>query len=510
MPDLQIPPIVFAPARGARIAYQRWGEGPDVVAVPPLAQNIETAWERPEIRVMFERFGSFSRYLHFDKRGTGVSDRSGRIADIDEQVDDLRAVMDHAGIDRAHLFGASEGGPVTLLFAATYPDRVRTVTLFGSGARLPPPELTSDEVRAIEARQDEFARAWGTPASSVAQRFAPSVVAVDPDFPTWHQRYERVAATSDCLRELLVLSLRTDVRDALPDVPQPVLLLHRVDDGAIPIDRARETAATLPRARLVELPGPDHFAYAGDVDRWMDEMERLVTGDVRSTPVAARRPATVSIRTLGRFSVTVDGEEVPVSAWGSRLARTLLKRLVVARGWPVTREELFDLLWPDEIDRAKLGARLSVQLSTVRRILGGGVVADRTAIRLDVDAVHTDLEAFHQATEDAAIVAAYPGDLLPEDVHEAWTAAARDEARGRFVLAARRLAETAVSGGHADEAVRLGRRLLDTDRFDETAHRLVVRALLDAGEDAEAARAHAAWAGAMAELEVEVPPLAPS
>ncbi|MDJ0792496.1 MAG: alpha/beta hydrolase, partial [Acidimicrobiia bacterium] len=106
----EVPPIRFAESHGARIAYQDFGDGPaTVVAIPPMAQNIEMSWEWPDIRTMLERFGSFSRYIVFDKRGTGCSDRRSRVNTIDERVDDLRAVMDAAGVDRAHLFGTSEG-----------------------------------------------------------------------------------------------------------------------------------------------------------------------------------------------------------------------------------------------------------------------------------------------------------------------------------------------------------------------------------------------------------------
>ncbi|MFW2383211.1 MAG: alpha/beta fold hydrolase, partial [Acidimicrobiales bacterium] len=141
-----IPPIHFAQARGARIAYQIFGEGQaTIVSIPPMAQNIEMAWERPEIRRMFDRFGSFSRFLHFDKRGTGASDRRSHVPGIDERVDDLRAVLDHAAIERSHFFVSSEGGPMAILFAATYPDRVQSLTLWGSGPSMMPAEMTEDE-----------------------------------------------------------------------------------------------------------------------------------------------------------------------------------------------------------------------------------------------------------------------------------------------------------------------------------------------------------------------------
>ena len=127
---------------------------------------------------------------------------------------------------------------------------------------------------------------------------------------------------------------------------------------------------------------------------------------------------------MGRFDVVVDGTSVPTSAWGSKRARTLLKRLVVARGWPVTRDELIEVLWPDGGDIDRLGARLSVQLSAVRRILRGGVIADRSSIRLDLDHVDVDIERWFAQTDDAAIVAGYDGEFLPDDRYEDWSGAA--------------------------------------------------------------------------------------
>jgi DNA-binding SARP family transcriptional activator len=232
----------------------------------------------------------------------------------------------------------------------------------------------------------------------------------------------------------------------------------------------------------------------------MDEFERFVTGAVRSRPVAAARRPDVRVTTLGRFAVTVDGEEVPASAWGSRRARQLCKRLVAARGWPVTRDELFDLLWPDEVERDRLGARLSVQLSGVRRVLRGGVIADRQSVRLDLEEVDTDLEAFFRATGDAAVVAAYPGPFLPEDRYESWTDGARAEAQARFVPSARREARRLLEAGEPDAAVQLAVRLRDIDRYDEDTHRLLIAALDRAGAGTEAERARATYRSAMAEL----------
>ncbi len=176
---------------------------------------------------------------------------------------------------------------------------------------------------------------------------------------------------------------------------------------------------------------------------------------------------------MGRFDVVVDGAAVPTSEWGSKRARTLLKRLVVARGWPVTRDELIELLWPEGGGTDRLGARLSVQLSAVRRILRGGVVADRSSIRLDLDHVDVDIERWFAQTDDDAIVAGYDGEFLPDDRYDDWSAPLRDEVRARFGVAVRRLAEVS----NARDAIELWRRLLTQAPYDEDAHRALVATL---------------------------------
>lgn len=455
---LELPPIQFAEARGgARIAYQRWGSGPPVVAVPPAAQNIEIAWEWPGLRSIFERFGSFCDYLHYDKRGTGSSDRTIRVPHVDDRVDDLRAVMDAAGVDRAHLFAQSEGGVTTLLFAAAYPHRVESLIFVGSSARLFVGETLADDVRAQQVeRRTEFARAWGTPDSLSIEIFAPSMVDSD-EFRTWYTRYERLSAGHDSLRELFIEMLDMDAREAVPDIEAPMIVMHRVGDASMPIELGRELAALAQDATLIELPGVDHFSFVGDVDSWLDPFEQWVTGTVQDRDRRSGPSGTAQVTMLGRFAVVVDGREVELNEWGSRRARTLLKRLVIARGWPVTRDELFDLLWPDEIDRSRLGARLSVQLSNVRRVLGGGVIADRDTVALDRSHVSTDLDELLQCNDDARIIELGEGDFLPEDRYDDWVVPTREQVRLTVTAAIRRrLADIESDGGtDSPEALRL-------------------------------------------------------
>ena len=498
---LEVPQVLFAESGAGRLAYQVFGEGPNLVAIPPTAQHIEMAWEWPGIRSMLEQFASFCRYLHFDKRGTGASDRKSRVPGIDERVEDLRAVMDAAGFESAHLFACSEGGPMAILFAATYPERVESLIFHGSCAAQVAPDATPEELQARRHSHREFAGLWGTEDSPVVPGFAPSM-AGDTEYRRWHQSYERSAAASDSLLELLELTIEMDVREVLPDLGLPTLVLHRTGDRVIPIEWGRELADAIPGARLVELAGDDHFQYVGEVDVWMDEVQRFVTGTVTTRSGSSNR--TVEVLTMGRFSVLRDGEEVPVSEWGSRMARQICKRLVEARGWPVSREQLIDMIWPDETDLIRLSARLSVQLSAVRRMLGGGVIADRSSVRLDLGHVSTDLERLFAAGDDEEVVVAYGGEFLPEDVYEDWTGPMRDEVRMKFVTAARRLADRLAETGDHDRVLHLARRLLDVDRYDERAHRLLVETLEAMGERAEAERANQVWEETMAELGVKV------
>jgi pimeloyl-ACP methyl ester carboxylesterase/DNA-binding SARP family transcriptional activator len=505
-------PVRYARVEGVSLAYQTWGAGSTaIVAIPPLAQNIELMWERPEYRRMLDRLGSFARVLHFDKRGTGASDRAARMPTIDERVEDLRFVMDHAGIPRAHLLGVSEGGPVALAFAATYPRRVHGVMLMSSGARI---HGDATPQQRIEGRQwdETFADRWGTEASMTLDVFAPSL-AKDAGYRAWEPRYERQSASPAALRELLGMMEEIDVRPLLASITAPVLVLHRRGDPAIPIERAREVADAVAGARLVELDGDDHMAHAGDVHAWLDEVEAFTTGSVSSRPSRAPPPGDrAEIRTMGGFGVRVGGQDVPLTAWGSRQARQLCKRLAVSAGQPVSRDELIDMLWPDEVDATRLGARLSVLLSHVRRVLGGGLVSDRGAVRLDLSTVDLDLRTFHDALargDDAAAVAAHRGQVLPEDGYEGWAAAERDRTVFAVVGAHRRLAAAAAATSDVDGVVAHTSAIIDLDPYDERAHELLVRTLEAAGRRGDAARADARYRQRMVELGVRPQDLLP-
>jgi pimeloyl-ACP methyl ester carboxylesterase/DNA-binding SARP family transcriptional activator len=497
-------PVRFARVDGAAIAYQTWGRGPArIVAVPPLAQNIELTWERPELRSFFERLGRFAHVLHFDKRGTGASDRTDRMPTVDQRVEELVAVMDAAGFDRAHLLGLSEGGPVAIALAATYPERVQSLTLAAAGARTVPDDEGPQRERRL-AGVRFFHERWGTDATVTLDVFAPSV-AGDPDYRNWEPRYERQSATPAALGELLEMVESIDVRPLLSSVTVPALVLHRRGDRIVAIDRAREAAASLPDARLVELDGDDHFMHVGDVDAWVDHFERFVAGSV-SAPARPRATRVVRIETMGGFRVLVDGEPVPAGAWGSRQARLVCKRLAVTVDRPVTRDELVELLWPDELDAARTGARLSVVLSNIRRVLGGGIVADRDSVKLDLAVVQLDLATLAAAIaagDDEAVVRGATGPVLPEDPYDEWAAVARSRFDAAVASARRRLAGVASSERRWDDVVDHARAMLEVDGFDERAHELLVQALRSGGRHGEGVVALDRYRAAMAELGVQ-------
>lgn len=258
-----IPQIRFARSDDATIAYQTWGEGAWFVATPPLAQNIEVAWESPYWRRMFDLLGARSRFVHFDKRGTGVSDRSVDLH-LDRRVDDFRSVMDACGVDAAVLCGISEGGPLALAFAAAHPERVRGLVLYGTFARILhdtdyPIGLEPDRYRATTAAWE---RRWGTPRCAVVDQFSPSL-ADDEAFRTWSARYMRQSCSPGTLAAIDAANADVDVRHLLADVRVPTLVLHRTGDRVAPVAWGRYLAEHIPGARYVELDGDDHLPWIG-------------------------------------------------------------------------------------------------------------------------------------------------------------------------------------------------------------------------------------------------------
>ncbi|HET6951763.1 MAG TPA: alpha/beta fold hydrolase [Acidimicrobiales bacterium] len=266
---------------GHEIAFQVVGEGPDVVFVPGFVSNLDLHWEHPGIAGFLRRLASFCRLTTFDKRGTGVSERVpvDRLPTLEERMDDLRAVLDAAGVGRATIFGISEGGPMALLFAATYPERVERLVLYGTFASDP----FDDPARNV----DNTRRSWGR--GSVFGSLAPSwSTAADRSF---FARFERQSATPEGAAALVRLTSETDARATLSSISAPTLVIHRRGDRIVPFDRAEALAAGIEGAELVALPGADHFVGV-DPDPILDPIQRFVTG------VPARRPGERVLTTM--------------------------------------------------------------------------------------------------------------------------------------------------------------------------------------------------------------------
>ena len=318
------PETRYARSGDIHIAYQVVGDGPfDLVFVPGFVSNLDHNWEWPALARMLTRLASFSRLIMFDKRGTGLSDRVSGVATLEERMDDVRAVMDTVGSERAALFGISEGGAMSTLFAATYPERTRALVLYGTYASFTEWVLRADRLSAfIEAIES----AWGTGAS--VRNFAPDM-ADDRTFRDWWARFERLGASPRAVIDLTRMNAEIDTRPILPTIRVPTLIVHRSGDTRVNVKAGRFLAAHIPGARYVELPGRDHVVWGGDTDAVIDAVEQFLTGSVRAVD-ADRVLATVM------FTDIVDSTR-RAAALGDRAWRTLLDQHHAAVRHELTR-----------------------------------------------------------------------------------------------------------------------------------------------------------------------------
>lgn len=269
--------IRYAKIGDVHIAYRVFGEGPrDLVLIPGTLSHVELFWEFPVNQYLLRRFTSFARVIVFDKRGQGLSDRVGEHT-LEERIGDVRAVMDAARSARATIFGWSEGGPMSLMFCAAYPERVSGLVLCGSFAsiRAEPWRVDPDRWKRLLERIEAH---WGE--GVLVPINAPSRVN-DPSFVKWFGQLERAAASPGGILALMRTNYEIDARHVLPAIRAPTLILHRVGDKTVPVEAGRHLAEHIRGARYVELPGDDHLLQAFDqplLDRLIDEVEEFVTG----------------------------------------------------------------------------------------------------------------------------------------------------------------------------------------------------------------------------------------
>jgi pimeloyl-ACP methyl ester carboxylesterase len=314
------PETRWAKSGDFHIAYQVVGAGAlDLVFMHGWISHIEHMWEEPRVARFLERLGSFARLIVLDKRGTGLSDPVplDRLPTLEDRMDDLRAVMDAVGSERAALMGTSEAGALSLLFAATYPSRTAALVLLNSYARLAyapdypqgiPAEQAQGLLRAIE-------EGWG---KGVAFEALVASQASNAPMKSWWSRYQRLAASPGAAVTLLRSAFATDARAVLSAITVPVLVLHRAGDPFTGPQHGRYLAEHVPGARYVELSGVDHLFFAEDMDRLLAEVQEFLTG-VRETGEPERVLATV-------LFVDIVGSTEHATRLGDRGWRDLLDR----------------------------------------------------------------------------------------------------------------------------------------------------------------------------------------
>ena len=272
----------YARSGDVNIAYGLVGEGPfDVVFVSgSVFSSLEYAWEGPPAD-FFERLASFSRLILFDKRGTGLSDRTVGIPDLETRMDDVRAVMDAAGSPRAAVMGVSEGGAMTILFAATYPERTAAAILYGTA----PSSIRNEDFAWDWSREEaqeylrDFETRWATPEYLLQrlQAYAPGL-AHEENVRRWWASLSRLSSSPRAAADLMRMSLDVDVRHVLPTLRVPTLVVHTVRDQVVDVRFSRYMAERIPGAEYVELPGADHIYWGESSDAVLDEVNRFLTG----------------------------------------------------------------------------------------------------------------------------------------------------------------------------------------------------------------------------------------
>lgn len=280
------PTTHYAKSGDVHIAYQVFGEGPDLVMAPGFVSHIENYWDEPRFARWLNRLGSFCRVVLFDKRGTGLSDRVAHLPPMDERMDDVRAIMDAVGIERAVQFGISEGGSLATLFAASHPERTNSLIVYGGFTRFVHWIATDEGFEKLIAYIDTQ---WGSGA------FLPHVapkMAGDSALRQWFGKFERLGANPAAAIALMRMNRQIDLTGILQSVKVPTLIFHLTEDTMVSVEGGRELAAGIPGAKLVEMPGTDHLLFLEAGDRLLEEMEEFVTGS-HSVPVVDRVLSTV-------------------------------------------------------------------------------------------------------------------------------------------------------------------------------------------------------------------------
>jgi class 3 adenylate cyclase len=280
-----IPETKYAKSGDVHIAFQIFGSGSiQLVLGPGWASHIEYAWEEPSYARFLQLLGSFARVVWFDKRGTGLSDRVQELPTLEQRMDDIRVVMNAVGFEKAAVFGVSESGSMCALFAATYPERTTALILYGAFAK----RIRSEDypwAPTLEEREkwiQSLEKGWGGPIE--VSSLAPSATG-DEQFAKWFATYARLSVSPSAAVALANMNTYIDIRNVLPSIHVPTLVLHRKGDRDVNVENGKYLARNIPGAKFVELPGDDHIPWVGDTDSIADEVEEFLTGARSPRPI---------------------------------------------------------------------------------------------------------------------------------------------------------------------------------------------------------------------------------
>jgi DNA-binding winged helix-turn-helix (wHTH) protein/pimeloyl-ACP methyl ester carboxylesterase len=361
-------PVRYTVSDGLHVAYQVTGRGDlDIVLISGFASHLELDWADPRHTHFLDRLGSMGRLIRFDKRGTGMSDRPSGLPDLETRMHDVLAVMDAVGSKRAALFGYSEGGAMAILLAATHPERVSSLVLYGCYAKATwAPDYAW--ARTPEARReytDTLIGTWDWEADF--RRRCPSA---DPAMQRWWAQRMRAAATPSTVRALMDMNALVDVRDALAAVRVPTLVLHRIGDALFRVEDARYIADHIPGAHLQLLDGDDHFC-SGNSDQILDAIEPFLSGPRPPIEPALALAAVVAVAGDGSDALTAE-----LALAGGRLRHDRAGRAVLLFDGPATavRAGLAHLRGD-----ARLGVTVAEVARDVDEVEGHGV---REAVQL--------------------------------------------------------------------------------------------------------------------------------
>ena len=322
---IDISDIRFARSGDLNIAYQRFGSGPDVVIIPGLVSNVELAWDHEVYRRAREHIGRYVRVLEFDKRGIASSDRFEQVPTLEQRIDDIKAVMDAEGLERAHVLGLSEGGIMGQLFAALHPERVDRLVLvnsmIGLSARRNLRRLDGDPPMREADVFERFRRmiaGWGREPEHLVDLFAPSKKD-DAAFVRWVGRFERQTCSRADIQRQFDSVLGLDANDRLGDIKAPALVINVIGDRAIPPAFGRYLAEHIPGARYVQFPGDDHFCWV--MPSWRELMDCWIEFVTGHAPLlrSERRFATLLFTDI--VDSTARSAEVGDQAWREMLDR---------------------------------------------------------------------------------------------------------------------------------------------------------------------------------------------